>query len=63
MALRVLLILLSLTILANIVILAVSFIFNVNLYQNHGKAILNGFGILALVIVITYTILAVLGLV
>ena len=63
MALRVLLILLSLTILANIVILAVSFIFNVNLYQKHGKAILNGFGILALVIVIIYTILAVLGLV
>ena len=63
MALRVLLILLSLTILANIVILAVSFIFNVNLYQTHGKAIVNGFGILALVIVITYTILAVLGLV
>ena len=63
MALRVLLILLSLTILANIVILAVSFIFNVNLYKKHGKAILNGFGILALVIVITYTILAVLGLV
>lgn len=63
MALRVLLLLLSLTILANIVILAVSFIFNVNLYKKHGKAILNGFGLLTLVIVITYTVLAVIGLV
>lgn len=63
MALRVLLLLLSLTILANIIILAVSFIFNVNLYKKHGKAILNGFGLFILLIVITYTVLAVIGLI
>lgn len=63
MAIRVLLLLLLITILANIIILAVSFIFNVNLYKKHGKAILNGFGIFILLIVVTYTILAVLGLV
>ena len=63
MALRVLLLLLSLIILANIIILAVSFIFNVNLYKKHGKAILNGFGLLFLVVVLTFTVLAVLGLV
>lgn len=63
MALRILLLLLSLTILANIIILAVSFIFNVNLYKKHGKAILNGFGLFILLIVITYTVLAVIGLI
>lgn len=63
MAVRVLLLLLSLTILANIIILAVSVIFNVNLYKKHGKAILNGFGLFVLAIVITYTVLAVLGLI
>ncbi len=63
MALRVLLLLLSLTILANIIILAVSFIFNVNLYKTHGKAILNGFGIFALTVAVVYAILAIVGLV
>lgn len=63
MALRVLLLLLSLTILANIIILVVSLIFNENLYKKHGKAILNGFGLFVLLIVVTYTILAVMGLI
>lgn len=63
MAVRVLLLLLSLTILANIIILAVSIIFNVNLYKKHGKAILNGFGLFVLLIVVTYAVLAVLGLI
>lgn len=63
MVIRVLLLLLSLIILVNIIILLFSFIFNVNLYQKHGKAILNGFGIFFLIIVITYIVLALIGLV
>lgn len=63
MAIRVLFLLLSLVIITNIVIIVCSYLFNVNLYQKYGKAILSGFGILAVLIVVVYVILAVLGLV
>lgn len=63
MAIRVLFLLLSLVIITNIVIIVCSYIFNVNLYQKHGKAILGGFGILAIFIVAVYVVLALLGLV
>ncbi len=63
MAIRVLFLLLSLVIITNIIIIVCSFIFNVNLYEKHGKAILNGFGILAIFIVLVYVTLALLGLV
>lgn len=63
MAIRVLFLLLSLVIITNIIIIVCSFIFNVNLYEKHGKAILNGFGILAIFIVAIYVTLAILGLV
>lgn len=63
MAVRVLMLLLALIISVNIIILLVSFICNVNLYKTHGKAILNGFGILILMIVTIYITLALLGLV
>ena len=63
MAIRVLFLLLSLVIIANIVIIVCSYLFNVNLYQKHGKAILGGFGILAIFIVAVYVVLAILGLV
>lgn len=63
MAIRVLFLLLSLVIITNIVIIVCSYIFNVNLYEKHGKAILGGFGILAVLIVVVYVILAILGLV
>ncbi|CCY25355.1 unknown [Brachyspira sp. CAG:484] len=63
MAIRVLLLLLSLVIIVNIVIIICSYIFGVNLYQKHGKQILNGFGILVLLIVIIYIVLSILGLV
>lgn len=63
MAIRVLFLLLSLVIVTNIVIIVCSYIFNVNLYEKHGKAILGGFGILAVLIVVVYVILAILGLV
>lgn len=63
MAIRVLFLLLSLVIITNIVIIVCSYLFNVNLYQKHGKAILGGFGILAIFIVAVYVVLAILGLV
>lgn len=63
MAIRILFLLLSLIILANIIIIICSYIFGVNLYKKHGKAILSGFGILALLIACTYVVLGVLGLV
>lgn len=63
MAVRVLMLLLALVIVANIIIILVSFICNVNLYKTHGKQILNGFGIFILLIVAIYITLAILGLV
>lgn len=63
MAIRVLLLLIALVIVTNIIIIICSYLFNVNLYQKHGKAILNGFGILAIFIVAVYIVLAILGLV
>ncbi len=63
MALRVLLLLLALVIVTNIIIIICSYLFNVNLYDKHGKAILGGFGILAIFIVAVYVVLAILGLV
>ncbi|HIS35341.1 TPA: hypothetical protein IAC10_01735 [Candidatus Scatousia excrementigallinarum] len=63
MAIRVLLLLLALIIITNIIIIVCSYIFNVNLYQKHGKAILNGFGILAIFIVAAYVLLGIMGLI
>lgn len=63
MAIRVLFILLSIFILVNIVILLVSCITGVNLYQKHGTAIWKGYGIFILFIVALYTVLAIIGLV
>lgn len=63
MAIRVLLLLLALVIVTNIIIIVCSYLFNVNLYQKHGKTILSGFGILAIFIVVIYIVLAILGLV
>ena len=50
MAIRILMILLSLFILTNIIITIVSLIFGVNLYQKHGKTIIKGYGIFILFI-------------
>jgi len=62
MVIRILFILFALLLLSNIVIVLVSFIFGVNLYKEHGNAILKGYGIFILLFVITYIILALLGL-
>lgn len=63
MAVRILMLLLSIVIATNLIIMLVSFICGVNLYKKHGKAILNSFGIFILLIVIVYITLAILGLV
>ncbi|MBQ9246287.1 hypothetical protein IJ182_08480 [bacterium] len=62
MAIRVLLILLALFIMVNFVISLVSLICNVNLYKKYGNRILKGFGVFILLIVITYIVMAILGL-
>ena len=53
MAIRILMLILSLTIAANLIILLVSFICGENLYQKHGKIIRNchlGFVLLIIII-------------
>ena len=62
MAIRVLLLLLCIIICVNIIITLVSFIFGENLYKKHGKAIMNGFGLLILLVVLGYIIASILGL-
>ncbi len=62
MAIRILLLLLSMIICTNIVIILVSFIFGENMYKKHGDAILKGFGLLILFIVLGYVIASVAGL-
>ncbi len=62
MAIRVLLLLLALVIITNIIIIICSYLFNVNLYEKHRKAILSGYGILAILIVAVYVVLAILGM-
>ena len=62
MAIRVLLLLLSILICSNIIIILVSFIFGENLYKKHGKAIMNGFGLLILLVVVGYITASIVGL-
>lgn len=63
MAIRILLLLLSIVICVNLIIIIVSFLFNVNLYQKHGKAIMNGFLLLVLMVVAGYIIASIAGLI
>lgn len=63
MAIRVIFILLALVIITNIIIIVCSYLFNENLYEKNGKAILKGFGLLAIFIIAVYVILAFIGLV
>lgn len=62
MAIRILLLLLSVVISVNLIIIIVSYLCNVNMYQKYGRAILGGFCILILLVVITYIVLSILGL-
>lgn len=63
MAFRVLLLFLSLFILANIVILIISLIFNVNLYKKHGQQLIKGFVLFILFVVAVYVVFAIMGLI
>lgn len=57
MPLRILFLILAFLVFANLIIITVSFLFNTNLYKTHGKLILNFFIVIALLIVILYSIL------
>ena len=63
MAIRILMLLLSILIAANLIIMLISFICGVNLYEKHAKAIKNCFFGFILLVVVIYITLAILGLV
>ena len=63
MAIRILFLILGILAFVNIVIFAVGLIMNVNLYQKHGKAILNIFLVFVILIVVLYIVLGILGLI
>ena len=62
MAIRVLLILLSIIIVINVIILLLSAITGKNIYSAYGKQILKGFCIFLLLIIAFYVALSLLGL-
>ncbi|MBR6164037.1 hypothetical protein IKQ26_09170 [bacterium] len=63
MAVRILLLILGFVIAVNIVLSGVGLAMNVNLYEKYGKQILIFFGAFAVVIVLVYVVLGVLGLI
>ena len=63
MAIRVLLLILGFVIAVNIVLSGVGLAMNVNLYEKYGKQILIFFAAFAVIIVLTYVVLGILGLV
>ena len=62
MAVRVLIFLLAFVVIANLIISLVGLIFGVNLYKSYSKAILIGHAGFALVVAVTFIIMAILGL-
>lgn len=62
MAIRVLIFLLAFVVIANLIVSLVGLIFGVNLYKAYGKAILIGHAGFALVVAVTFVIMAILGL-
>ena len=62
MPLRIIFLLLAFLIFTNLIILLVGYILNKNLYETHGKLIANCYVIFALIIVIGYFLISVLGL-
>ncbi len=62
MPLRILFLLLAFVIFTNLVIMLLSLIFKKNLYQTHGKLIVNCYGIFALIIVLVYAALSLAGI-
>lgn len=62
MAIRVLIFLLAFIVIANLIVSLVGLIFGVNLYKTYGKAVLIGHAGFALVVAVTFIIMAILGL-
>lgn len=62
MPLRILFLLLSFVIFTNLVIMLLSLILKRNLYQTHGKLIVNCYGIFALIILVLYAGLSLAGI-
>lgn len=62
MAVRILIFLLAFVVITNLVISLVGLIFGVNMYQRFGKAILIGYAGFGLIVIITFIVMAVLGL-
>lgn len=62
MPLRILFLLLSFVIFTNLVIMLLSLILKRNLYQTHGKLIVNCYGIFALIILVLYVALSLAGI-
>lgn len=62
MAVRILIFLLAFVVITNLVISLVGLIFGVNMYQKFGKEILIGYAGFALLVVITFIVMAILGL-
>ena len=62
MAVRILIFLLAFVVIANLVISLVGLIFGVNMYQRFGKEILIGHAGFALIVAITFIVMAIVGL-
>ena len=63
MAVRILLMIIAMTLMVNLVLVGVSLITRVNLYEKYGRQILNFFVGFGLFIVAVYVVLAIIGLI
>lgn len=62
MAIRILFFLLAFVVITNLIISLVGLIFNVNMYKVYGKHILIGYAGFALIVMVTFIVMAILGL-
>ena len=62
MAIRILIFLLAFVVITNLIISLVGMIFGVDMYKVYGKQILMGYSIFALVIALTFVVMAIVGL-
>lgn len=62
MAVRILIFLLAFVVITNLVISLVGLIFGVNMYRRFGKKILIGYAGFALLVIITFIVMSILGL-
>lgn len=62
MAVRILIFLLAFVVITNLIISLVGLIFGVNMYKQYGKQILIGYAGFGLIVMITFIVMAILGL-